>query len=225
MTIKQKYPRTYHLEWSPGMQSDDKRLESLEFFLGKEIVATEKMDGENTTIAKPYYHARSLDSAFNWTRSWIAKMQSVISHELDDNIKLVGENLFAKHAIHYPDGYLDGYFYLFSVWEDLKDGTDFCLNYNEVEFYAEMLDLPMPKVFYRGIFDEVALRKIAKDLDTGIIEGYVIRTVEGFRREDFSKHVAKYVRANHVQPDSKHWLANAEQNGKLKEKVKPFYMG
>lgn len=224
MTIKQKYPRTYHFEWSLGMQSDDKMLKSMEHFIGKEVVATEKLDGENTTLARDYYHARSLDSNFNWTRSWVAKMHSVLRHELDEGIKLVGENLFAKHAIYYPDFNLDGYFYLFSVWEDLKDGTDFCLNYNDIKEYAEILDLPMPKELYRGVFDEETLRKVAKNLDAGIIEGYVVRTVEGFSREDFSNHVAKYVRANHVQPDSQHWLAGATQNGKLKDKVKPYYM-
>lgn len=42
-----KYPRTPHLPWSPGATSDDKYISSFESFRGKQIVVTEKMDGEN----------------------------------------------------------------------------------------------------------------------------------------------------------------------------------
>ena len=45
--MKIKYPRTFHLPWSPGATSDDKMLKSIEHFIGKEVVITEKMDGEN----------------------------------------------------------------------------------------------------------------------------------------------------------------------------------
>lgn len=51
-----KYPRTYHLPWSPGATDDDRVLtdEELEAnFSGRMVVATEKMDGENTTMYGP----------------------------------------------------------------------------------------------------------------------------------------------------------------------------
>jgi len=51
-----------------------------------------------------------------------------------------------------------------------------------------------------------------------------MRTTEGFYSEDSESHIAKYVREGHVQPNSEHWLKNAKQNGKLKNKVKPYYM-
>lgn len=223
-TSKHKYPRTFHLPWSMGIQSDDKVLKSLSHFIGKEVVLTEKMDGENTTLGPTYYHARSMDSQYNWTRSWIVNMHAMLKSELEEGIKFVGENLFAQHAIRYSDNELEGYFYLFSVWKDITENEDFCLDYDSTVTYADNFDLPMPKVLYKGIFDEKAFIKIAKELDSGKIEGYVLRTVEGFKRSDFGNHVAKYVRAGHVQPDAKHWLSNAVQNGKLKEEVKPFYM-
>src|SRR5690606_36086297 len=47
-TNRMKYPRTYHLPQSPGMNDDDRMLKSLEIFHNREIVITEKMDGENT---------------------------------------------------------------------------------------------------------------------------------------------------------------------------------
>lgn len=227
--VKAKFPKTHHVPWSLGIQSDDKVLKFIKQFYGEEIVVTEKMDGENTTLAHLYYHARSLDSAFNWTRSWVAKMHSVLRFDIPEDMKFVGENMFAEHAIRYPDGFLEGYFYLFSAWKDLQDGTDYCLDYDETVEYAELLDLPMPRVIDRFIFDEKTgekrLRDIALKLDRNITEGYVIRTVKGFHRKDFKKHTAKYVRSEHVQPDSEHWLAGAVQNGKLAEIVKPYYMG
>jgi len=45
-----KYPRTYHLPYSPGATKDDKKLQAGWFdnFAGQEIVITSKLDGENT---------------------------------------------------------------------------------------------------------------------------------------------------------------------------------
>jgi len=41
-----KYPRTVHLPFSPGATNDDKIICNMDSFVGKEIVITEKMDGE-----------------------------------------------------------------------------------------------------------------------------------------------------------------------------------
>jgi len=225
-TTKKKYPKTFHVPWSLAIQSDDKVFPSMAHFNGKMIVVTEKLDGENTTLSSTYYHARSLDSQFNWTRSWIATMHAVLKMDIPEGMKLVGENLFAKHAIEYPDNSLEGYFYLFSIWEDVVGSDeDYCLDYDDIVAYAQLFDLPMPKVLYRGIYDEAALKKIANELDTTRSEGYVIRTVEGFMRSEFTACVAKFVRANHVQDDSEHWLKRAVQNGKLPPNVRPSYMG
>src|SRR5215212_7134666 len=58
-----KYPRTYHLPWSPGFHTapDDMMMMDLTKFYRSGIVATLKMDGENTTLySDGYIHARSL---------------------------------------------------------------------------------------------------------------------------------------------------------------------
>ncbi|MFE9924807.1 RNA ligase family protein, partial [Streptomyces sp. NPDC005774] len=44
------YPRTPHLPWSPGAASDDIRAGDLSGLRGREVVVTEKLDGENTTL-------------------------------------------------------------------------------------------------------------------------------------------------------------------------------
>ena len=56
-----KYPRTYHLPFSPGSTKDDKKLSDdwFEKYRGKEVVFTEKLDGENTMMNKQDIYARS----------------------------------------------------------------------------------------------------------------------------------------------------------------------
>ncbi len=50
--VNTKYPRTYHLPYSPGATSDDKKLSSnwFENYKGRQIIITEKLDGENTCM-------------------------------------------------------------------------------------------------------------------------------------------------------------------------------
>ena len=60
--MRMKYPRTPHLPWSHGRAEDDIALDSIEHLerLG-DVVITEKLDGENTTLYHDYLHARSVD--------------------------------------------------------------------------------------------------------------------------------------------------------------------
>ena len=44
--MKCKYPRTSHLPWSLGSTDDDKMLQSVDHFIGQEVVVTVKLDGE-----------------------------------------------------------------------------------------------------------------------------------------------------------------------------------
>lgn len=223
---KRKFPKTHHVPWSLGIQSDDKVFPNMRHLEGKMIVVTEKLDGENTTMSRDFIHARSLDSPSNWTRAWVTKMHSALRYDIPDNMKIVGENLFAEHAIRYPDNSLNSYFYLFSIWSDVEGSEDdYCLDYDDIVEYAELFDLPMPKVLYRGLYNEKVLMNLQKTINFELSEGYVIRTVDGFFRSDFKNCVAKFVRANHVQDDSDHWLKNAKQNGKLADKVMPAFMG
>ena len=59
--INPKYPRTYHLPYSPGTTSDDRILhgEWFKHYEGKEIVITEKLDGENTAMTRDDVYART----------------------------------------------------------------------------------------------------------------------------------------------------------------------
>ena len=203
--MKVKYPRTPHLPWSPGFESDDTKLGGLDHFAGREVVVTEKMDGENTSIYRDGVHARSIDGRHHPSRDWVKQKQGEIGYLIPDGWRLCGENLYAKHSIGYEE--LAGYFYLFSVWTD----ENRCLDWDETLAWADKFSLPTPKEIYRGEFDLKVIESI--DVDTEISEGYVMRTVEGFSYDEFSEHVAKWVRRNHVTTDQ-HWMtAQVVPNG------------
>ena len=195
-----KYPRTLHLPWSPGVTSDDKVLESIDFFHNKKVVVTEKLDGENTGMTSQLCHARSLESKHHPSRSWVKQLHATIKCNLSENLKLFGENVYAKHSVHYSK--LTTYFYLFAVY----DG-DICLSWDEVCEFAALLDLQTVPVLYRGPWDEDRVKACwtgQSNFGTEQ-EGYVVRFDDQFRYEDHAKCVAKYVRANHVQT-STHWM-------------------
>lgn len=206
--MKQKYPRTYHLPWSEGVSDDDK-IGSDQHLIGKNVVVTEKMDGECTAIyPNGQYHARSIDNTSQpWQAPMINEVLQYLYNEdgciLKDNQRLYGENMYAKHSIDYST--LDAWFYAFSLWED-----DYCLSFDELE----SLGVVTPKVLYRGIYDRQKLIELATSIETSISEGYVVRLDDGFHKDDFSKYVMKFVRQNHVQTDihwTKSWVPNKKR--------------
>lgn len=195
--LKVKYPRTYHLPFSQGATSDDKTLKNVNHFLGKEVVVTEKMDGENTSLYNNAIHARSLVMDSHPSRDWVKQFWGTIRHNIPEGMRICGENMFAVHSIAYDD--LKSYFLAFSVW----DG-DTCLSWDDSLIWCEELGLETPNVLYRGIFNENVLHEIEASADFNSFEGYVVRLADSFDYKDFSKSVAKYVRANHVTTDT-HW--------------------
>lgn len=202
-----KYPRTYHLSFSEGSTSDDKFLKDFSSLNGADIVVTLKMDGENTTLYNDHIHARSLDSDNHYSRNWVKQFHSTFAHDIPNNMRICGENMYAKHSIYYPN--LESYFYGFSVWEN-----DLCLSWQDTLEYFSLLGIVPVKTLYEGIYDESILLNIAKNLDKNTNEGFVVRLKDSFKYKDFYKCVAKYVRANHVTT-SNHWQHQAIIKNKL----------
>ncbi|MGW3635564.1 RNA ligase family protein [Streptomyces sp. NPDC005122] len=202
------YPRTPHLPWSPGATSDDVRVVDLAGLRDLEVVVTEKLDGENTTLYADGLHARSLDSAHHPSRAWVKALQGRIGAALPPGWRVCGENLYARHSIAYTG--LDSWFYGFSVW----DG-DRCLGWDRTVRFLRRLGVPVPRVLWRGVLDERAVRALrVLRLDPARQEGYVVRTVEGFGHEEFGRRVAKWVRPGHVRTDT-HWMhAEVVANGR-----------
>lgn len=195
-----KYPRTYHFSFSPGTTSDDRFLPSDDLFLGKEVVVTEKMDGENTTMYPDHIHARSLDSNHHPSRTIVKQIHGQICANIPDGWRICGENMYAKHSIFYDK--LPAYFLVFSIWNG-----DFCLSWKETKDWCELLGLKTVPELYIGPWDIEIIKKLftGVSLCGGEQEGYVVRTMDGFNYGDFSSHVGKFVRAKHVRT-SAFWL-------------------
>ncbi|WP_030269691.1 RNA ligase family protein [Streptomyces sp. NRRL B-24484] len=195
--MRVSYPRTPHLPWSPGACADDVRAGGLDGLRGREVVVTEKLDGENTTLYRDGLHARSLDSGHHPSRAWVKALQGRIGPAVPAGWRVCGENLYARHSLAYRE--LDGWFYGFSVWDD----TGHCLGWDDTVRFLRRLGVPAPRVLWRGVLDEKALRALR--FDTERVEGYVVRTVEGFPHGEFAQRVAKWVRPHHVRTDT-HWM-------------------
>ena len=208
-----KYPKTMHLPWSDSLQNDDRRIETLKFLEGREVVITEKMDGENTTIYNDFVHTRSTaGSTPHPSRNHILELQKRLAREIPDGWRVCGENMWAKHSIEYHD--LESYFLLFGIWEE-----DTCMAWSDVEKLADIIGLQTVPVLYKGMWDPGFhgewLKLMESDGWTDRREGYVVRVADSFKYHEYKHLAAKYVRPNHVQT-SKHWLTDVVVQNKLK---------
>jgi hypothetical protein len=193
-----------------GTTSDDIKLKTFDMFKGKEVVVTEKMDGENTTMYRDHIHARSLDSAYHPSRTWVNNLWGKINYLIPEEVRLCGENMFWVHSIVYTE--LPSYFLLFSVWSG-----DTCLSWDETCSMATELGLDTVPVLYRGGWDEKLVKSLYGPEKSNTSEGYVVRVASSFKYQDFSTNVAKFVREKHVQTDQ-HWLRSGGELNMLKIK-------
>lgn len=201
-----KYPRTPHLPYSLSKTDDDKTLPDDSQFAGKIVVATIKMDGENTTIYPDgYIHARSLDgTGYEW-QNWLKSYVWNFCQKIPEGCRIIGENLYAKHSIGYKFDSIEDTFQVFAIADEEKFWS-----WNMTTVNANMLGLTMVGCFYMGPYDKNELLKAFEAAKQELaekgqdVEGFVVRDINAFPVKEFSKHVAKYVRANHVQTD-KHW--------------------
>lgn len=192
-----KYPRTYHLPWS-NENRDDKKWNTIRFRLEDEVIVTEKMDGECTTLYNNYIHARSITGDSHKSQTWIRNFHGKIAHDIPEEMRICGENLYATHSIFYAN--LKSYFYGFSVWDKLT-----CLSWKDTEEWLSLLGIrPVPVIFMGSYSDflRYCLNDVAfldKYHGSPATEGYVIRSASAFEYKDFGSNVAKYVRAGHLQ--------------------------
>lgn len=220
MSLSKKYGRTFHYPFSPGTTSDDrinfdywKHLESIE-----KVVHTEKLDGENTCLNQYGVFARShaATTRHPWA-NYLKERWHICKNDLGD-LEIFGENLYAIHSIEYQE--LEQHFYVFAV-----RNLDQWLNWDEVKFYAGMLDFPtVPELDFleisttnQGDFEADILNIVKQksafdsvDVQSQLpcrMEGIVTRNVAAYPVAEMSKNVFKYVRKDHVKTDE-HWTRN-----------------
>lgn len=182
---------------SPGYTGDDVHILNYNNFVGKQVIVSEKLDGENSTYySDGYFHARSIDGRSHPSRSWV--INELSRTVLPQGIRICGENVYAQHSIAYNN--LDTYFYVYSVWEEDK-----CWDWHSVELLCSELGLNTVPVLYSGPFDQKIVESIIKSLDITQQEGIVLRNADQFDYSEFSNNVAKWVRKGHVQ-SGEHWM-------------------
>jgi ATP-dependent RNA circularization protein (DNA/RNA ligase family) len=199
MTKFWKYPRTLHFPFSPGKGRNDRISRNFSFLEGKNIVITEKMDGENITIySNNVFHARSPDNnSFRTSpfHSWLVDYISEFSFSIPQNVRICGEYLYHAHSIRYEN--LPSYFLVFSVWKN-----ETCFSWDETLEFCEKYSLFTVPVLYEGKFDLEFLQRNCEKISRG--EGFVVRLRDSFTYSNFSNCVFKYVRKNHVTSEE-HW--------------------
>jgi len=201
-----KYPRTYHLPYSPGMNRDDHMRTDTKIFRGQKIMICEKLDGENTSCYTDRITARSLETSSHPSRNWVKNLWAQFSYNIPTGWRVCGENMFAKHAIHYSKANgnaLKTFFYMFSIWDD----KNMCLSWDETVEWAELLGLTLVPVYYYGVYNIDVIADLNKKMETSpdIVEGYVIRLAREYHYSEFRDVCGKYVRKNHVQNNHGHW--------------------
>src|SRR3546814_9805037 len=106
---------------SPGLQNDDRRLPRLDGYKGRVVVATEKMDGEGSTLTREKTYPRSPDGRPHPSRSWIKAYHAHKAQQIPVNWRISGEGMYAIHSIPYTaanQNALRSYFYGFGVWDE-----------------------------------------------------------------------------------------------------------
>ncbi|WNJ19848.1 RNA ligase family protein [Pontibacter sp. G13] len=138
MMESRKYNRSLHAHISRGTTSDDRFMPDgyvRSFAQKDQLILTEKLDGQNNCFNKRGVFARShtAPTEHPWDRP-LRERWNLIRHELNE-LEIFGENMYGIHSIAYHQ--LESFFYVFAVREG-----DRWLSWEEVKFYAAMLDFP-----------------------------------------------------------------------------------
>ena len=211
LAMSAKYPRTFHLPWSPGGTSDDKRLQGVAELLGVELVLTEKLDGSNLTFTRTAVFARSHGGPPAHPSFARAKaIHAATAPAIPAGLSVFAEYCYAVHSIPYDA--LPEHALIFGVRDD-ADGTFW--SWAETTGLAEEMGLPTVPVLFRGHVStaqdlERLTTKLAMAPSTfgGAREGVVARAASVIAAEAFGTSVAKWVRLGHVQTDE-HWQHQA----------------
>ena len=227
-TNELKYPKTPHWPYSESVHRSDTYHTNSEFFVGKEVIVTEKLDGGNTMLYGGEVFARSTSQPA--TQGWFSMVKKHHAYKSmqwgivgNSPLALYGEDIYGIHSIEYNPVKENETFYLFALrFAGSKFGPsvkpefngDIFLDWKTTEEFANNHDMKTVPVIFKGVFNSVSditeffkfeLRK--DSMLGGNREGFVMRVASEFETIDFSTNVCKYVRANHVQTNE-HWTKN-----------------
>lgn len=211
MTISLKYFRTKHTPWSKGATKDDERVDSVDHFIGKELIVSEKLDGENQTWTHKDVFARShAAQVTHESNVWSKRLHREKHHLIDPELSVYFEYTYAMHSIWYEKMAKEkAYVHIIGVKNDVT-GVHWC--WDDVIFMATVLELPTVPVLWRGTLstEKELLALMPGDGKSPSAwgefrEGEVGRLASEFTDPDLS--IMKSVRPGHVKTD-KHWKRN-----------------
>jgi hypothetical protein len=211
-TTRVRYPRTFHVPFSPGLGKDDRVLPDMSSFVGQRVIVTRKYDGENCTVYPDgYLHARSPDGRPHPSQSRLRAWAAANAWQLPAGWRLSIESLQAVHAISYRA--LPAWFLLLGVWDE----RNVLLSFDQTIEWAGLLELRQPEVLYDGRFDEAVLRRLHRERDErgDEAEGWVMRLAGPIAHGDWSRSVAKWVRAGHVAAHARHWRSGPIEENRV----------
>ena len=201
-----KYP---HTPYWPKTYELGRVNTKAEYFIGKEIVITEKIDGSNVMLSGGRVYARSGEEANS--HPWLGMTKKYHAWKLSNHTSLNvwGEDIYGVHSIEYDPVLRYATLRIFASMHHPPFQFD---SWNDTENLAKHLDIPIVPMLYSGKL------KSTKSIDSlleklhaqpsslgGEREGMVIRLASGFHIDDFEKSVCKSVRPNHVQINAEHW--------------------
>jgi hypothetical protein len=183
------------------------------------VVATEKMDGEGSTLTREKTYPRSPDGRPHSSRSWIKAYHAQKAQQIPENWRISGEGMYAVHSIPYTAANrnaLRSFFYGFGVWDE----DNVLLGWDQTVEVFQMLDINPASVLYHGPYFDGLAEELAAKIDPARQEGFVLRD-EGpipypsgsgdagrfFSGDPNSPALAKWVREKHVATDE-HWMSN-----------------
>lgn len=216
-----KYPRTYHLPWSPGGTNDDKRMDDVSALLGVSLVITEKMDGGNVCLERENCFARShgqppTHRSYDAFKGLHARVRRLIKPDQ----QIFGEWLYGKHSIYYTN--LPNYLMVFGVRNKLNG---YWYNWKETQDIADSLKMiTVPVLGCKRAKTKKDLEVVTNNMvkissDYGEKEGVVVRQWNGFADKDFTRCLGKWVRANHITDKGFHWKHKKIEKNGLRDKV------
>jgi hypothetical protein len=207
-----KYPRTYHLPSSPGLQNDDRRLPDLSVFEGRRVIGSLKMDGEGSTMKTEKTYPRSPDGRYHPSRDMMKAYHARRAMHIPDEWRVCGEYMHARHSIPYTrelGNAVEDVFLGFAVFDD----RNVMLSWDQTLETFEMLDVVAVPVLYDGPWYTGLVDRLAADIDPVRQEGFVLRIADEIPypsgagdRGRFFTSVAKWVRRGHVAT-SEHWMS------------------
>jgi hypothetical protein len=194
------------LPWSENINNDDKTHSSISSFLNRRIIVSIKFDGEQSNLYRDYYHARSLTYSHHLSRSWLKNFHASFAHDIPLGWRIVGENLFAEHSIHY--NHLQSYFLVFSIWDRAR-----ALSWDDTIDYTKLLNLcTVPVIFDGTVYNHKEMKEVLtqafeeyKNKSKDPVEGYVVRIGDEIPYNKFRSLTAKFVRKEHITT-TQNWM-------------------